>query len=144
MDDCLKKLSKIQNELRQEYELCLLNDGNMSFIVSFIEKKKRQIQDLIDIKEYLKSLPCVNGYALLRQNILNDDDILLGWHSNIACWIMDNLCIVDYDTRNKLAQKFIKRFFDIDYDWVKLVNPDNRTYSIDEKLMKGEKSHESK
>lgn len=62
----------------------------------------------------------MNGYKAFKEH-LKDEDILLGWHSNIACWFMDNLGIVDYDTRNKLAYNFIKKFFDIDYDWKKLI-----------------------
>jgi hypothetical protein len=62
---------------------------------------------------------------------LKDNDILLGWHSNIACWIMDNLGIVDYEKRNEFAYLFIKRFFNIEYDWNNLVNPTNRTYNIE-------------
>lgn len=116
------------------------DDGEIESIIAFI--KTLSITDLT--KEYYKYNLDGDVITDFMKEHLKYDDILLGWHSNIACWFLDNLCIVDYDTRNKLAQKFIKRFFDIDYDWVKLVNPDNRTYSIDEKLMKGEKSHESK
>ena len=68
-----------------------------------------------------------SGYELFKID-LKDDDILLGWHSNIACWIMDNLGIVDYEKRNEFAYLFIKRFFNIEYDWNNLVNPTNRTY----------------
>lgn len=73
---------------------------------------------------------------------LKDKELLLGWHSNIACWTMDNLGVVDYENRNQLAQKFIKRFFDIDYDWIKLLNPNNRTYSADMGLRVGDKGYD--
>lgn len=66
----------------------------------------------------------------LLKNKFDDTDILLGWHSNIACWIMDNLGIVDYRKRNQLAQKFIERFFGYKYDWVKLLNPNDSAWFL--------------
>lgn len=81
------------------------------------------------IIDHLSKIPV----SELLKNNFEEDGILLGWHSNIACWIMDNLGIVDYNLRNKLAQRFIKRFFDVDYDWMKLLNPNNRTYSADKR-----------
>lgn len=78
----------------------------------------------------------------LLANHFKEDGFLLGWHSNIACWIMDNFGVVDYEKRNVLAQKFIERFFKYKYDWVKLLNPNNCTYSADMELIGGNQSVE--
>jgi len=49
-----------------------------------------------------------------------DDDLLLGWHSNISCFFMDN-CNIDHEKSNELAREFLNRFFDLEYDWKSLV-----------------------
>lgn len=119
-------LNRIKGEVRKDLEA-----GKCNQDLECIQLKERQINDLQECISRLSNLNEINSYEYFRLNMNNDPDILLGWHSNISSWIMDNLGIVAYDVRNELAQKFIKRFFDIDYDWVKLVNPNNRTYSAD-------------
>ena len=119
-------LNRIKREVLNELE-----NGKCNQEIECIQLKERQMFDLQDSISILSELNEINSYEYFRLNMNKDPDILLGWHSNISSWIMDNLGIVAYDVRNELAQKFIKRFFDIDYDWVKLVNPNNRTYSAD-------------
>lgn len=97
--------------------------------------------DEIEIAYIINFIKDISIIDLIKYHF-KEDDVLLGWHSNIACWIMDNLGVVDYENRNQLAQNFIKRFFDIDYDWIKLLNPNNRTYSADMGLKVGENGQE--
>jgi hypothetical protein len=124
-------LNRIKGEVRKELE-----NGKCNQEIECIQLKERQMFDLQDSISILSELNEINSYEYFRLNMNKDPDILLGWHSNISSWIMDNLGIVSYDVRNELAQKFIKRFFNIDYDWVKLVNPNNRTYSAGEVFKK--------
>lgn len=119
-------LNRIKGEVIKELE-----NGKCNQEIECIQLKERQINDLQNNISILSELNEINSYEYFRLNINKDPDILLGWHSNIACWIMDTIGIVEYNSRNDLARMFIKRFFDIDYDWVKLVNPNNRTYSAD-------------
>lgn len=139
MDAVLIALIGLKGEIRKDYELLISHSGNEEYI----NMKERQIDDLIGITEYLKSLPkCDGGYEAFKED-LKDIDNLLGWHSNIACWIMDNLGVVDYENRNQLAQNFIKRFFDIDYDWIKLLNPNRlRVGDIGPELIMSKKDFE--
>jgi len=119
-------LNRIKGEVRNDLE-----NGKCNQEIECIQLKERQINDLQNNISILSELNEINSYEYFRLNMNKDPDILLAWHSNIACWIMDNLGVVEYNYRNELARMFIKRFFDIDYDWVKLVNPNNRTYSAD-------------
>lgn len=57
----------------------------------------------------------------LQNDLKNDNDYLLGWHSNIAMFIHDCCLIQDYNERNKLASMFMRRIFDIKYNWKKLM-----------------------
>lgn len=52
----------------------------------------------------------------------NDKDLLHAWHCNIAMWFSDNLNVRGYNQRNNAAQAFINNFFDIGYDWRKLMS----------------------
>ena len=49
-----------------------------------------------------------------------DEGLLIGWHSNIAMFMYDYTNVKNYEDRNNLAQKFLKYFFGIEYDWKKL------------------------
>ena len=55
----------------------------------------------------------------------NDHDLLHSWHCNVAMWIYDNCDIKAYIDRNDLANKFMNYFFDIDYDWRKLMSAES-------------------
>ena len=62
----------------------------------------------------------INPFRLFSSWLKEDDEDLLGWHSNIACWFMDNLHL-NHNTSNQLAKRFIKHFFEIDYNLEDLV-----------------------
>ncbi len=62
-----------------------------------------------------------SGLENFKKHLEEDKEWLMSWHSNIAIWFMDNMSIMEYETRNEMANRFILHFFDIKYDWKELL-----------------------
>lgn len=60
-------------------------------------------------------------YNLFKYHLNESSDLLLGWHSNIACWLIDN-CGLSREVANEKVVRFMNRFYGIDYDWEELVD----------------------
>lgn len=57
----------------------------------------------------------LSPFELFKNGLTHDEEWLFGWYANISCWFMDNLHLQS-ETSNELAKRFIKKFFEIDYN----------------------------
>lgn len=125
IDDIIAKLSKISVQLPEGYNLTNeINDCLESLkMIPKTENKciaeiKISDEDMTNFMKRLESFETVLN--LFKWHLKNDDGLLLGWHSNIACWFMDK-CNFNHEVSNDLTNVFISNFFNISYVWEKLV-----------------------
>lgn len=99
-----------------------------------LKLKNEEVKEIDNYEEWIKTeeyhffnekdMP-ENLFELLlnefKEQLENDSGLLIAWDSNIAMWFHDKCGITDYEKRNDLAQEFLKHFFNIDYDWRKLL-----------------------
>ena len=110
----IKEIKKKQAEsLKSDYMIGMYN--GIELCLSIIENRdKPEFQNCEFIFTLLQF-----KYWLEHE----DNDLLLGWHSNIACFFMDN-CNIDHEKSNELSKKFLRKFFDLEYDWKSLLYGD--------------------
>lgn len=107
----LKDLKKIQSDsLIDKYMVGFFNGIELS--IAIIEDRSPNYKEIPDIEKVIKEESPMEKFCL---QLKEDEGYLLTWHSNIACWIIDNLNF-NHSFSNKMAHNFIKYFFDADYD----------------------------
>lgn len=130
MDDIIAKLSNLSelipwsDEYTKELNYCIESLKSIPKIENkCIAEIKISDEDMTNFMKRLESFETVLN--LFKWHLKNDDGLLLGWHSNIACWFMDK-CNFNHEVSNDLTNIFINNFFDIVYVWEKLVYPSGK------------------
>lgn len=148
MDNQISKLNGIKKDILKQLEVGRLHLPD----IQYIQQQEKHIAEIKNVIDYLKTLPTVNttieiksqSFEEIRElfkNGLEDYGLLIGYHSNLACFLEDKCNIEDYATRQELAKDMLKLLFDLDYDWKELIEPENITI---EDIEQEESKEESK
>lgn len=120
------KIIIYQRENFDKLRVYIENLHTSNFEQGYISKKDLNFDKLskYTLENYFKKVfnDKKSHFENLKESLKNDSGYLLSWHCNVAMFIHDFCLIQDYKERNKIAHKFMKKIFDVNYNWEKLTS----------------------